>query len=313
MSKITISELHQAIKQAQTIILTVHVHPDGDALGSMLSMYETLLQQGKDVVMVVDDSIPIKYKFLDHVDAIYHVNDYVQSHRADMLLVLDASTYERIGRVGELSYATIYNIDHHVSNTNFADGLYLQTNFAATGEILTYLYKEWNWKITPSMANALYMAIATDCGFFKFSNTTGHTLAMAAYCVDCGAMPHIVSEALESTTIERIEITKLAMQTISFYKNGTVATIELHQEAMKTLGNDTDGFVDLIRNINSVDIAILLKAQDDTTTRVSLRSKQTDVNAIANHFGGGGHIRAAGCTISASLEEAKRKLLQVID
>ena len=162
------------------------------------------------------------------------------------------------------------------------------------------------------MGTALYMAIATDCGFFKFSNTTANTLEMAAKCVAAGARPNVISETIEAVSASRLELTKQVMQTIEFYKNNTVATIELNREAMKILGDDTDGFVDIIRNVDTVDIAILLKAEADDRTRVSLRSKGTDVNAIASNFGGGGHIRASGCTINLPLQEAKQALIEVI-
>ena len=184
MSKITINQLHMALCEANSIMLTVHVRPDGDAIGSMVAFYEALVAQGKTVYMVVDDVIPEKYSFLSYIDQIKDVT-YFENHSVsvDMLMVLDASTYERIGRVGALFSAPIFNIDHHISNSEFADHLYLKPDFAATGEIITDLCEQWNWPITESMGNALYMAIATDCGFFKFSNTTANTLKMASRCV----------------------------------------------------------------------------------------------------------------------------------
>jgi len=217
-----------------------------------------------------------------------------------------------MGKVGALWSAPIFNIDHHISNTEFADHLYLKPEFAATGEIVTDLCTKWNWPITESMGTALYMAIATDCGFFKFSNTTANTLEMAAKCVAAGARPNVISETIEAVSASRLELTKQVMQTIEFHKNNTVATIDLNREAMNILGDDTDGFVDIIRNVDTVDVAILLKAEADDRTRVSLRSKGIDVNAVASHFGGGGHIRASGCTINLPLEKAKQALIEVI-
>ena len=311
MSKINKEQLKEVLTAAQAIAITVHVRPDGDALGSMLAMYEALKGQGKDVIMVVDDTIPKKFAILPYTDCILSV-DQCQNFTPDLLLVLDASTAERIGRVGALWSAPIFNIDHHISNTEFADGLYLRADFAATCEIVTDMCQEWGWPITESMANALYMGIATDCGFFKFSNTQEHTMDMAALCLKAGAKPQMISEMIEATSALRIEMTKRAMQTIAFYKDNTVASIELDTYAMEQLGDDTDGFVELIRNVDTVDIAIFLKAESDTRTRVSLRSKRADVNAIAQQFGGGGHVRAAGLTIEGNLEEAKRRLLEVI-
>ncbi|KAF1682983.1 bifunctional oligoribonuclease/PAP phosphatase NrnA [Veillonella sp. R32] len=311
MAVITKEQLKTALDEANRIILTVHVHPDGDAIGSMVAFYEALIHQGKDVTMVVDDTVPSKYNFLEAVSHIKQVAD-VRDWQADMLLVLDASTFERIGEVGALCKAPIYNIDHHISNSQFADGLYLCSDFAATGEILAYLCDSWSWPITKTMANALYMAIATDCGFFRFSNTTEQTLRMGALCVAHGAEPNIVSEHVEVTTVARIEVMKEALQTIQFFKAGRVAIIALDEALMAKVGDDTDGYVDLIRNVDTVDIAILLKAVDAHTTRVSLRAKVTDVNAIANQFGGGGHVKAAGCTIKANIDGAIEQLLAVI-
>ncbi|MBS6485833.1 bifunctional oligoribonuclease/PAP phosphatase NrnA [Veillonella sp.] len=313
MSKITINQLHMALCEANSIMLTVHIRPDGDAIGSMVAFYEALVGQGKTVYMVVDDVVPEKYTFLRYTDHIHDVA-YFETNPVDidMLMVLDASTYERIGKVGALWSAPIFNIDHHISNTEFADHLYLKPDFAATGEIVTDLCTKWNWPITESMGTALYMAIATDCGFFKFSNTTANTLEMAAKCVAAGARPNVISETIEAVSASRLELTKQVMQTIEFYKNDTIATIELNREAMTIIGDDTDGFVDIIRNVDTVDVAILLKAEADDITRVSLRSKGIDVNVVASHFGGGGHIRAAGCTINLPLEEAKQALIEVI-
>nr|WP_252893855.1 DHHA1 domain-containing protein [Veillonella denticariosi] len=127
-----------------------------------------------------------------------------------------------------------------------------------------------------------------------------------------GARPNVISETIEAVSAERLALTKQIMQTIEFYKNDTVATIELNREVMDILGDDTDGFVDIIRNVDTVDISILLKAESDDRTRVSLRSKGADVNAIAARFGGGGHIRAAGCTINLPLTEVKRVLIEAI-
>lgn len=128
----------------------------------------------------------------------------------------------------------------------------------------------------------------------------------------CWARPNVISETIEAVSAARLELTKQVMQTIAFYKDNRVATIELSPAVMSILGDDTDGFVDIIRNVDTVDVAILLKGESPNRTRISLRSKGTDVNAIANHFGGGGHIRAAGCTIEGSIDEAKSRLLEVI-
>ena len=135
---------------------------------------------------------------------------------------------------------------------------------------------------------------------------------MAALCVKNGAKPNVISEHVEVTTVARIEVMKEALQTIRFYKDGKVAVLALDEALMAKVGDDTDGYVDLIRNVDTVDIAILLKAVDTNVTRVSLRAKVTDVNAIANHFGGGGHVRAAGFSMKGEPEQIIEAILQEV-
>lgn len=313
MAKISIDQLKTSIDTAHSILLTVHVSPDGDAIGSMLAMYEALVAQGKAVRMVVDDVIPEKFSFLPLCSKIEPIESLESGYTSDMLLILDASTFERIGEVGVRVSAPTFNIDHHISNTEFADGLYLRPDFSSTGETVAYLCKIWNWEITQSMGQALYMAMGTDTGFFKFSNTTAHTMEMAGLCLQAGAEPHVISEAIEMVEPGRIEVMKQVLDNVSFHHEGQVVSMCLTLPLMERIGDDTDGFVDMIRNIKGVDVAIVLKAKTETVTRASIRSKVRDANQIASNFGGGGHIRAAGCSIESPIHEALEQILAVID
>ena len=313
MAKISIDQLKASIDTAHSILLTVHVSPDGDAIGSMLAMYEALMVQGKAVRMVIDDVIPEKFSFLPLCSKIEPIESLETGYISDMLLILDASTFERIGEVGVRVSAPTFNIDHHISNSEFADGLYLRSDFSSTGETVAYLCKMWNWEITQSMGQALYMAMATDTGFFKFSNTTAHTMDMAGLCLTAGAQPHVISEAIEQVEQARIEVLKEVLEQVRFHHDGQVVSMSLTLPIMERVGDDTDGFVDMIRNIKGVDVAIVLKAKTETVTRASIRSKVRDANQIASHFGGGGHIRAAGCSIERPIHEALEQILTVID
>lgn len=316
MAKISKSDIKDMLAKAEHLVLTVHVSPDGDAIGSMAALYEYLMGQGKSVTMVVDDEVPSKFRFLS---VMAHIKDVSQEasildglEQPDLVVVLDASTRERIGKVAAWCQTPILNIDHHISNSQFADYLYLDAEAAATGEILADLFMTWQAKVTPAMANALYLAMGTDSGFFKYSNTTAHTLQMGAYCLEKGAQPDLVSEQAEEITVKALEGMKEALQTVTFHKNGHVACMSVPYALMEKVQGQTDGFIEWIRHVDTVDIAILLKEKEPGQTRVSLRSKGADVNRVAAVFGGGGHIRAAGCSISLPLEEAKKKLLEAI-
>jgi phosphoesterase RecJ-like protein len=292
-------------------MLTAHVSPDGDAIGSLLAMYHWLKGQGKQVIMVVDDDIDDKFNFLEGAadiqkPAAVHVDDTWLS------VVLDATSADRCGKVAELICGKVVNIDHHISNDHFAHWEYLRTDVAATGEALAELFQEWGATVTEAMANALYMAIATDCGFFKFSNTTGHTLRMAAGLVEAGAKPNIISEHLEAQSLIKLRALSEVLKHIELFAGNTISGISFTPDVLKYTGEHTGGYIDYARNIKGVDVAFTVKYISDNETRISLRSKTVDVNAIASVFGGGGHVRASGCTIEAPLAQAKKMLVKEI-
>lgn len=302
-------EIAQRLSKAENIILTAHVNPDGDALGSMLAMYLYLKEVHKNVEMVIDDKIASKYLELPHVADIKKSID-IHWDKIDLLLIVDASTSERLPIADNLVANThILNIDHHISNTKYADELYLDVQAAATGEIIVDLFKAWDYKATPTIANLLYLAIATDCGFFKYPNTTAKTIDAAKYCLECGAMPEYVSRLVDSYTKNRLEGLRLAMDSIKYFKDDRLAIVVADRDLMDLVDEDTDAFIDLIRNVQGVQISLLFKEYAPDFIKVSLRSNIYDVNALASQFGGGGHIRAAGCTLRMPLSEAIAKVV----
>ena len=304
-------EIRCILEQHDCIMLTAHVSPDGDAIGSLLALQEWLECLGKRVVVALDDDIDEKFFFLPQAEQIRRP-DQVQTDASWLTVVLDATGIDRIGAAGLLVKGKILNIDHHISNLHFADWEYVRTDCAATGEILTELFDLWQAEVSPSMANALYMAISTDCGFFKFSNTTGHTLRMAALLVEAGAQPNVVSEHLEARSLAKLQALSEVLRHIEMFGENQIACLSFSPELLQYTGEHTGSYIDYIRTIQGVDVAFTVKYIGPEETRVSLRSKRTDVNAVASLFGGGGHIRAAGCTVAASLEAAKKMLVKEI-
>lgn len=302
-------EVRRILEQHDRIVLTAHVSPDGDAIGSLLAMQEWLEGLGKEVVVAVDDDIDDKFFFLPLAEQIRRP-DQVQTDASWLTVVLDATGMDRIGAADALAKGKVLNIDHHISNLHFADWEYVRTDCAATGEILTELLEDWQAEFSPSMANALYMAIATDCGFFKFSNTTGHTLRMAALLVEAGAQPNVVSEHLEARSLAKLQALSEVLRHIELFGEGQVACLSFTPDLLQYTGEHTGSYIDYIRTIQGVDVAFTVKYVGPEETRVSLRSKRADVNAVASMFGGGGHVRAAGCTVAAPLEEAKKMIVK---
>jgi phosphoesterase RecJ-like protein len=210
--------------------------------------------------------------------------------------------------VGSIVEAPILNIDHHISNLRFADYYYLNSNAAATGEIIFELFRLTNFPINADIATCLYTAIATDCGFFRYANTTSATMRYAAELIENGAKPHVISESLESRPLDAVLALTKVLETLETYYKGKIAAITVYPDMVSEPGS-TEGFINYPRNIEGVEIAIMFKVVDEKTVRVSLRSRRADVSKLALSFGGGGHARAAGCTIFGSLAEAKNTIM----
>lgn len=313
MSKeIQVAEAGKILQEANSLILASHVSPDGDTLGSTLALAEALTQLGKKVKIMVDDKIAATYNFLPGI-ADYQIPAENVKYQADLLVVVDASSFDRIGTLSTcVEAAHLLNIDHHISNTKYAEYLWLDAKAAATGEMIYALIKTLPVKLTLTMATNLYVAIATDCGYFKYSNTTPSTMRIAAELLEVGIKPNEVSDCLEVKALSTINLLKVVLNTLSFYAEGKIATIEI-SNAYYDKEIDTDSFIYYPRYIEGVDVAICFKAVEPLVTRISMRSKETDVSKIALQFQGGGHKRAAGCTINAALPEAKKQLLAVLE
>lgn len=298
------------LKENQSFVLTAHVSPDGDSLGSMLALYEFLVRQGKQVIVALDDTIPSVYQMLPCWDVIRSA-DEIGSVKADLLVILDASTADRVGRIVEIVQAPTLNIDHHVSNQGFTDYRWLDADAAATGEIIYRLLEEAKAPITKEMATNLYTAIATDCGFFRYANTRPATMRIGADLLSYGVEPNVIAEALEQVSLDTMRLMVRALQTMEFFAEEKVAVITVTKDMLEH-DESTDELINYPRKVEGVEVAVMLKQKDDRSIKVSMRSRSTDVSQIAMQFGGGGHARAAGCSIDGSIEEAREKLLAVI-
>ena len=307
----TLEEIAALLLAQDKLVLCPHVSPDGDALGSTLALKMALEKAGKKVTVMVDDDVPKAFGFLPQIDCFVKPADG-EVLEADLLVVLDASSLDRIGKVAQAVKAkAVANIDHHISNTQFADYLYLNTEAAATAEILCNLVEKLGITPDKDLATCLYTGIYTDCGSFRYANTTPGTMRAAAKLLEYGARPNEISDALGTNTRANIEMLGKVLQTLAFYNDGKISTLEINSDLYDKDVN-TDNFISFARYIEGVDVAVLFKAVEPAVTRVSMRSQDTDVAAIALSFGGGGHVRAAGCTVELPLEQAKAKVLEAI-
>lgn len=307
--KITIEEAVEKLMAAKKLLITAHVNPDGDAIGSTLGLAAFLQGKGKEATVMIDDKLPKNLSFLPGYDKIVRP-ETGKKFDAELLVILDTSP-DRIGEVAKAAEGIpVLNLDHHISNDGKADFLY-NDNRAATTEIIFEIVDRFGGEFPLEIATPLYTGMATDTGFFKFSNTRPATLRAAARLLEAGVRPELVSEALEEKPESVVRGQAAALQTMELSYDGRVAGLYLDKELATSL-DTTEGFIDFVRVIEGVEIAVLIKCMDENFCRVSVRSKGLDVSKVAMKFGGGGHIRAAGFPVKKPLAEAKKDVLEAL-
>ena len=307
--KISLRETAAVLSAAQKVVITAHTNPDGDAIGSSLGLMHFLKSLGKDAQVLIDDDIPAIFDMLPGYELLGKPEEG-QSIAADVLVALDVSL-DRIGMVKDVVKAPILNIDHHITNDGAADKLYLDGTCAATAEIIYQLIKEMHGTFSHDCAMCLYTGLATDSGWFRYSNTTPATLRAGAELLTAGVEPNLISEGLERRPYASVKGLADALQHMELFHDGRVVGVFLDFATLETI-ESSEGLVDMIRTIEGTELAVVLKEKEKDSCRVSMRSKGMDVTKIATKFGGGGHVRAAGCSIAKPFAEAKAALLAAI-
>lgn len=305
---------HAILEKNNTFLITSHVDPDGDALGSMLALYYALIKIGKKVILVKNDKTPDKYLFLPGIDRIQNFCN----EKVDIIITLDCGSIERLGFTTDLkAYGDfIVNIDHHKNGNLFGDLNYIDSNASSVGEILYYLIKEIT-SIDYNIALCLYTSIVTDTGSMRYSNTTPSSLRILAEFIELGIKPDYVSrQVFENRSLPSILLLKETLNTLEIIADGQIATMYITKDMLKKCEaqeEDINGIINYAREIKNVEVAVLLSEQQNNLVKVSFRSNEwVNVNCIAEEFNGGGHARAAGCTIDKPLAEAKDIILKSV-
>lgn len=292
--------------------IVCHASPDGDTIGSSYGMYYALKQIGKKAKVICADSIPEKFFYLleNYSEYTFDNGVYVTMDTADIILLGDLKD--------ELEGKVSLNIDHHLSNVPFAENMYLNSDSSSNCENVLDIILEMGITINEDIANCLYTGIITDTGCFKYENVNSRTHRCASILVECGAKSDFISYIhFDEITKEYIELEKLALNNMKYYKDDKICVMVVTvDDLQKTNATSTD--VDVIsakpKRIKGVEIAVILKQKTDDLFKVSFRtSKNYKANEIAKCFNGGGHIRAAGCTIDGTLNEVISKILDVLD
>lgn len=307
--EVTLRQAGELIEKANKIVLSSHVNPDGDNVGSTLGLYHALKGFNKDIKILLDDDLPDNLGMMKGLD-LYQRPQVDTVIECDLLIILDVDV-DRIGKVADVVKAPILNLDHHISNTKVSEYCYVDPKAAATAQIVYSLIKEMNWQIDENCATCIYTGLCSDTGFFRYSNTTPYTLRAAAELLEAGAKPDKISEIFDQRSFSSVKAAGKAIETIDLYDNGKIALMTIDKE-LKASADNTEGFVNFARNIRGVDVAVMIKYADEEITRVSMRSKSVNVSQVAQSIGGGGHIRAAGATVYKNLTQTKEIVLNAI-
>lgn len=299
-------ELQRRLAGSERVVLLVHEKPDGDCLGAALALGLGLKDRGYKPVLLLPQPIPQIYEFLPGQDLI-EVRPPGEINENNAVIAIDCTDLERTEYtlVGD---NPMINIDHHISNTFFGGLNIVDTGAAATAEIIYRLFQEGLAKITPDMATLLYVAVSTDTGSFIYSNTTPQTLRIASELLVLKADLDLIRKNLhEKRPYGELVMVKTALCSLFLQGEDRIIGCKLtYSDLCKNnlITTDTDGLVGMLRATDGVEIALLFKELSPGVIKVSLRSKEyADVNKLAGELGGGGHPRAAGCTVRGKLND----------
>jgi bifunctional oligoribonuclease and PAP phosphatase NrnA len=318
MTQATLAQIGSALREHHRFAVLGHVRPDGDALGSQLALALSLQLLGKDVTVWNEDGLLEKYNFLPGGARL--TQPPRQPLDFDVAIALDTATQNRLGTAGEsVRHAKIWiNIDHHPSNPGYGDLVYIDPTSPATGQILFELIQNQQLPMDPAIAENLFVAISTDTGSFQYPNTTARTFEIGAELVRGGVDVGRVSQLLyENYPRRRTELLRELLGTMRIEANGKIASFSLSLKVAAELGvrpEDNEGLIDHLRAIRGVIVAVFFEELADGKVRVSMRSKneEVDVSAICQKFGGGGHKLAAGARVRGTLAEVEQKILKAI-
>jgi phosphoesterase RecJ-like protein len=315
------------LASCKRVLITTHIRPDGDALGTCAAMVLGMRKVGIDSHVLLLSHLPHKYAFVFKEFAIPHTDvekewpadfDFT---KFDALLVLDTGTWSQLPglreRVANWNIPKIV-VDHHLTQEDWATLKLVVTEAAAAGEIVAELLEQWEIPFDKQIATALFLAIASDTGWFQFSNTRPYTMRLAALLMEAGVDTDRMYQMLyQNERPERVALQTRAMQSLELLADGRLAVMTVRKSDFEeTRANvpDTENLINIPLQIRTVEVAILItEPRDFGPVRVSLRSKgQVDVARFAEQFGGGGHARASGLKIDGTLPDAHAKVVHAM-
>ena len=310
--KIDLKSAAGLLREKDNILILTHRNPDGDTLGSGFALLRTLKNMGKRARLQNNDPIPKKYEYLyegienEDFDADFVVSVDVAERR-----LLGDDLNEKYGDKVDLA------IDHHETSRTFAKETYCESDSASCCELIYLLIEAMGTPVTKEIADCIYTGMSTDTGCFKYSNVTPRTHIIASELIEAGAdHSRINVRMFETKSMGDFMLQKMCLDSLEIFAEGKAAMITVTKAMLSECGVDKsalDAIKPVTRQIEGVEIGITVKEEDNGKVGISIRTgENADASAICAHFGGGGHVRAAGCEMKGTVEEAKEKIKKYI-
>jgi phosphoesterase RecJ-like protein len=314
----------QIVRDHNRFVITSHVRPDGDSIGSAMALKRGLEKLGKHVTVVSPGHVPVRYQFVDPQRQILTIGEPEATARlgdCEVIVILDTSCWDQLGPIQDIIRSTRalkVIIDHHVSENDLGGVVFKDITAAACGILVFDALKALNCPLDPLMAEALFVAVATDTGWFRYSSTDPRVFRMAAELVEQGARPHWVHRRIyEESSLGRLHLMGRALERLQLSPSGRVSWTVVRQADLEETGaepQDTEDLVNYTMAVADAEVGLLFVEVAPETTKVSFRSKdEVDCTRLAARFGGGGHRRAAGALVSEPIDQALQRVIEVVE
>jgi len=311
----TLNRIDAVLREKMSFLLMTHKDPDADGIGSMLALGKALANAGKTVVLLTEKPVHSPVNLLKGNDRIVHELDFEPKFEA--VILLDCGDADRVGApmAWHGSGKPLINIDHHETHNLFGDLNLVDPKCSSTGELVYRVIKKAGLPMDCEVAENIFAAIQTDTGSFRYDNTTSESLRIAAEMMDYGADPRQISlKMMDEYSLSRMRLLEMALGAVEFYHEGRLGMVTLSSEMFEkaqACRADSEKFVDYLRFVSGVELAVLIRETEDNLYKFSMRSNnKVNVAQLATLFGGGGHAQAAGFECHDSIDAIKENFLK---
>lgn len=317
MLNISFSEMVEEFRKSERFVITSHVSPDGDAVGSMLALQALLKAEGKkQVTCVLSDPVPVVYRSLPGAKKIVVASEVEEVPEFDTLVILDVASYTRIGDVAGWRQEghKVLVVDHHLVEEPVGSHGVIDSSYAAVGEMIVELFTAAEVALTPAAAHCAYVAQITDTGGYRFSNTNARSHLIAAKILETGIdTAAVCSEIFDVLPRPRLSLLRLALDRMTLTAGDAIAHTYMTAEDLTAAGGTREhleGFVNYARNIEGVMVGIMFTEMEPGRTKVSVRAREGfNAASFLSQFGGGGHAAAAGATIEGHINDVSAEVV----